>query len=106
MSLRDQFTEDLDIFFNQCEMAAEHDLQGRRLLLVTDNDQLQKNALQAPGGLYDGDFLVFVKTSDLAGLQVAPGRTASLDGRPYLVSAVVDEDGVTQITFSAAGGGY
>ena len=53
MSLREQFDEDLDIFFDLDEMATEHDLQGRKLQLVVDSDQLQKNALQDPGGIFD-----------------------------------------------------
>lgn len=48
MSLRDQVLEDLKTIFNLDEMASEHSFAGRVLQLVVDNDQLQKNALQAP----------------------------------------------------------
>lgn len=106
MSLREQFDEDLDIFFDLDEMATEHDLQGRKLQLVVDSDQLQKNALQDPGGIFDGDFLLFAKTRDLSGLRIAAGSLIELDARPYQILSVIDEDGVTQITLSAAQGGH
>lgn len=66
----------------------------------------QKNALQAPGGLYDGDVLIFAKAGQLAGLQLTPGRAVDFDGRPYVIAGIIDEDGVTQITLTAAQGGY
>lgn len=106
MSLRDQVLEDLKTIFNLDEMASEHRFAGRVLQLVVDNDQLQKNALQSPGGLYDGDVLIFAKAGQLAGLQLTPGRAVDFDGRPYVIAGIIDEDGVTQITLTAAQGGF
>lgn len=67
----------------------------------------QKNALQAPGGLYDGDVLIFAKAgAALPWPQLTPGRAVDFDGRPYVIAGIIDEDGVTQITLTAAQGGY
>lgn len=106
MSLREQMLGDLETIFNPDEMASEHRFAGRALRLVVDNDQLQKNALQAPGGICDGDILLFAATAELQGLQLAPGRAVDFDGSPYRIAGVIDEDGVTQITLMVAQGGF
>lgn len=106
MSLREQFNEDNQIFFDADEMATLHLIQDRTLLVVVDNDQLQKNALQVQGGVYAGDLLLYVKTADLTGLRVAADALITFDKRPYVIASLLEEDGVTQLVLQAAKGGY
>lgn len=98
MNLREQLAADIDIFFDVEEMATEHTLDGRPVMLVVDADQAQQNALKSPGGVFDGDLVVFVKTAELNPASVIPDSRIQLDNVPYTVSSSIDADGVTQLT--------
>ena len=110
MTLREQMADDLNMFFNLDEMAAEHSIvtadvpEGMTVRCVVDNDQGQKNSLQSPGGIYDGTLLFFAKTADVQGLR--PQMLLQFDGVPYAVLGIVEEDGVKQVTLAASQGGF
>lgn len=110
MTLREQMADDLDMFFDVDEMADEHTIvtaavpTGITVRCVVDNDQGQKNSLQSPGGIYDGNLLFFAKTADVQGLR--PQMLLQFDGVPYVISGVLEEDGVTQATLVASQGGF
>lgn len=107
MTLREQFDEDLSIFLDLGEMATTHSLTvgktSRIIACVVDNDTAQRHSLQS-GGNYDGECLLFAKSADVAGVHA--GMLIQFDSVPYQVSGVVEEDGMTQITFAAGQGGF
>lgn len=108
MSLKDQIAEDLTLFFDLDEMAETHTLTvggaEREIPAIADGDEGQRNSLKAPEGTYDGDLLFYAKTSDLSG--VVQGGLIQWDGVPYRVAAVVEEDGISQVTMTAGQGGF
>jgi hypothetical protein len=108
MTLREQESDDFAMFFDPDEMGSEHlivtDASEKTILCVLDNDQGMKNSLQSPGGIYDGNLLFFAKTADLTGLQT--NMMIQFDGVPYVVSGVVEEDGISQVTLSSSRGGF
>lgn len=106
MSLKDQVADDIAMFFDLEEMGSEHVLEGRTLTLVVDADQAQKNSMKAPGGIYDGDLLVFARIADLSGMRTEPNTLLRLDGKPYSLVSVLEEDGIIQLTLAAGTGGY
>ncbi len=97
MTLKEQAAADLELFFDLDEFAELHTLAGRKLTVVIDNDQLQKNTLKAPGGTFDGDLLLYAKSADLKRLKLEPQRVVVYDGLPYLVCSSAEQDGVTQL---------
>lgn len=108
MTLREQVEEDLSIFLDLDEMATEHTITfgqaTRTVSCVVDNDEGQRNSLHSPGGNFDGDVLFFIRTADAA--EIIPGMPIQFDGIPYMVSGVIDEDGMTQITLTAGQGRF
>ena len=101
MSLRDQIDEDINIFFDLDEMGSEHQINGRILPVVIDNDLGQK---KSQGGLFSCDLFFFARESDLPA--VVPGAPLIFDGRPYMVADVVEMDGILQIALEANAGGF
>ncbi|WP_147564685.1 hypothetical protein [Clostridium tyrobutyricum] len=61
---RDYFQRDLDIFTNSDEFAEEHVIDGRRIKIVVDNDELKERTKNEYDGIYVGDTLYFVKVSE------------------------------------------
>ncbi len=110
MTLREQVADDFAMLFNPDEMGSEHSIVtdaspgGKTILCVVDNDQGMKNSLQSPGGVYDGNLLFFAKTADILGLQ--PRMMIQFDDVPYVVSGIVEEDGISQVTLASTLGGY
>lgn len=104
-SLREQQAEDIKIFFDLDEMAAVHELNGFPVTAIADGGQARQDALKAPGGIYEGDLVVFIPADALAGVQLAPGVHIQWDGVPYTISAITSEGGVIRLTLLLYGGG-
>lgn len=104
MALCDQVEDDLSMFFDLDEMATIHNISGKQISVVIDNDQGQRNSIKAPGGVYDGNLLFFAKTSELP--TILPDSMITFDGVPYQVVGVVSEEGMSQVTLRAGMGGF
>lgn len=108
MILKGQMNDDLSIFFDLDEMAESHILtvngEAREISVIVDGIQGQRNSLKAAGGTYDGDLLFYAKKKDVSG--VVQGSAIQFDGAPWIVSAVIEEGEISQVTLSAGAGGF
>ncbi|WP_462385191.1 hypothetical protein [Intestinibacillus massiliensis] len=103
---QEQLNADLDAaFFCAGEFAEEHEVDGRRMLCVLDDNELteRKNAAkegQHMDGLFLADRLLYVR-ADIFGALPKPGRLLMLDGKGFLVVDAADEFGVYSIYLEA-----
>lgn len=109
MTLREQFGDDLDIFLDADELATEHTIrltvsqEEKKVLCVVDDDEALQNAIKSQG-TFEGNILFYARTSDLSGIEQE--MMLIFDGVPFLVSGVVEDEGVTQVTLTTTQGGF
>lgn len=93
-----------NVFLNLKEFGELHNVGGKDLLVVIDeNEQIErdkryKNALAE--GLFKKQFLFYVMLEDI-GFIPAPGRMLIFDGKPYTVTDSTNEEGVLSISMEA-----
>lgn len=95
-SFKDYLASDLDIYFNPDEFGEMHDIDGRQLLVIFDNDRLSQRTQKEYEGIYVGDLLFFVSAADY-GTRPKPGETVRFDGEPYEVFDAKEDNGVYEI---------
>lgn len=102
-SFREQLEKDLDsTFFNLCEFAEPHTIDGTEIPVVVDNDKLLeldlgKNA--DTDGIYTADKLFFVQKKYLDDRPVI-GQHMNFDGEIFVVTNVLDDMGGYTIILS------
>lgn len=96
MALKDQIQSDTDIFFNPDEFGELHDIDGRQLLIVVDNDRLSKRTQREYDEIYVGDLLYFVKATDY-GSRPKPNSVQLFDKRPYEIFDIRENMGMYEI---------
>ena len=99
--LKDQFTSDLDFFFNSDEHASEHNIDGNIIIVIEDNDQLVKRSKLEYSGVIVGDLLYYAKVSDFL-TRPKPDEVQTYDGNPYTVFDCRDDEGVYEIILKGA----
>ena len=95
-SFKDYLASDLDIIFNPDEFGELHDVDGRQLLVVLDNDRLSHRTQKEYEGIYVGDLLFFVSAANY-GTRPKPGEIVRFDGEPYEVFDAKEDSGVYEI---------
>ena len=106
MGLKEVIKEDLEeVFFNLEEFAEFHEINGKQMLVILDENELtERNATQKVGRHYDGVYtsslLLYVKAEDY-GIRPKVGSVVRIDGKTYSVTEAVDESGVYSITLGA-----
>lgn len=95
---------DIDnVFMNTDEFAAEHTVNGKKMPVAVDNNELIERAKKAKSnmdGVYAKTTLIFVKAKDFGPLP-AIGSVINLDGRIYKVTDAMNEDGLFSIHLEA-----
>lgn len=95
MSLKDLIQSDIkNVFFNPDEFADWHDIDGKRLLCVIDDQIIRERdggQRSQIDGLYLDEVTLFVKQSDLPKKPVR-AQPMRLDGKLYVVSKVSGTD--------------
>ncbi|ABO49742.1 conserved hypothetical protein [Desulforamulus reducens MI-1] len=99
MGFKDYAAADIAVFVNVDEMADSHDIDGQQIPAIVDSDVLSGQS-EYRDGIYLGEILVFVRSSDLPSRPVK-NQHMRLDGELYLVSNCSEEDGLLQITLEA-----
>lgn len=101
---KDYLDADLNIFFNEDEFGAYHNVDGENILVVIDNDLLEEwkasNNYNDPTGIYKADLLFYVK-KNVFGAKPAIGQNMWFDGKLYQVSDVKDEKKTYIISLAA-----
>ncbi|MEF7494351.1 hypothetical protein V4V34_07160 [Lysinibacillus sphaericus] len=104
-TFKDFILEDLDVFFNVDEMAAEHELEGQNLDLIVVDSSLEdlkgfgRDQLNVAQEVFKIFKTVYVKSSDFYIPKV--DSELVLDGESYYVEEAKDQNGVIKIVLSA-----
>lgn len=104
-TFKDFILEDLNVFFNDDEMADQHELDGQSLsLIVVDNSSkdlngLGREQLDASQEVYKVYKTVYVKSSDFYVPKI--DSEIVLDGQSYYVEESGEEMGVIRVLLSA-----
>ena len=108
MTFKELVASDVDnVFMNLDEFSETHIVNGKRMTVQVDSNEMidrekryqYKRSLYADG-VYLTEMLIYVKASEFGNLP-AVGRQLMFDGRSYLISDAVDEDGVYTISLEA-----
>jgi hypothetical protein len=96
MSFKDFIAADAAVFINPDEFAEKHNLDGRDIDIVIDDDELQRRKLKATNpedGIYSAVLLFYAMKSDFAARPVI-GKPLKLDNRIYRINDVQVDDPV------------
>lgn len=103
---KEQLARDIGhTFFNAAEFAEEHDIDGRKLCCMLDDNELTERKTVAKAGqhldgLFLADKLLYVSAEEY-GAAPKVGRVMTLDGRGYRVVDVADEYDMYSILLEA-----
>ena len=85
MGFKEQVAADLDaVFLNLSEFAELHRVEGVKIAVVVDNDQLNKLKKGQIIGLVEADIVLMGKEADFPD-DLDPGRLLNYDGREMLI---------------------
>jgi len=104
MGLKNQIQSDLDIFFNQDEFSEPHEINGRALNIIVDNDRLMQRSKKEFEGISVGELLFYAKKSDF-GERPEVGAPMIFDGRQMYVFDCREDAGVYEIILQQNRGG-
>ena len=97
MSFKEQIRKDLDtVFLNLGEFAELHRIEGAKVAVIVDNDQLNKLKQGQILGLVEADMLLFGRESDFPA-DLEPGRLLNVDGRELIVANSGKDMGMVEI---------
>lgn len=108
MGFKDQIAKDIvTVFMNMEEFAETHTIDGKKMDVMIDSNELvdrgkryqYKKSLYSDG-VYRKELLIYVSASEF-GVLPAIGRAMNFDGKKYIVSDAIDEDGIYSIYLEA-----
>lgn len=108
MTFKEQIAKDnVQVFMNVDEFGDIHTINGKEMPVIVDNNELvdrekryrYRNSLYADG-VYLKELLIYVKESDFGALPKI-GRIITYDGKSYIVSDAINEDGIYSLTLEA-----
>lgn len=91
------------IFLSPDEFADRHSIDGRTMsALIDTNEQIErdKKVIYEGDAIYQSRLLVYLRADEYGALP-AEGKVMNIDGRPYLITRSVDEDGIYSIEVEA-----
>lgn len=99
------FQDISNVFFNFEEFAEEHEVNGKKMMIIVDSMEAERRTRKQSeklriDGISVNVILIYVARKDF-GQAPAQGRRLMLDGRPYVVEDVIDEGGVLSIELRA-----
>lgn len=108
MTFKEQIARDIDnVFINGDEFSEMHNVNGKDMLCQVDTNELvdrerryKFNHSLYGDGVYLKETLIFVRKTDYGKLP-SVGRSITLDGKMYIVSDAIDEDGIYSIALEA-----
>lgn len=98
----DQAILDLEIFFN--DFAESHNINGRVLNVIVDNDRLTERTQKEFDGISIGELLYFAKASDYGDMP-SIGEAQRFDRRQMYIADVKDLSGIYEIILTQNLGG-
>lgn len=103
-SFKDILRADIDtVFMNTDEFAGFHTVNGKKMAVTIDNNELIERAKKAKSnmdGIYVKTTLIYVKAKDFGPLP-AVSSLLNLDGKIFKVMDAMNEDGLYSIHLEA-----
>jgi hypothetical protein len=102
--LRDYFESDLAAMINNDEFAEEHNISGKIMSIVPDNELLKvrQAKLNQPEGIYTSTICFHVQAS-VFGTKPVPDIGLTYDSEPYTITDVQEDAGEYIITLGKYG---
>lgn len=103
MTFKEQMRADNDVFFNPAEFGEEHMVNGKKMLIVIDDNELteRKKRIQSHmDGVYRKQTLIYVSALDYGPLP-GVGKPCVIDGVAFTVSDSLNEGGVYSLHLEA-----
>lgn len=107
-AFKDQIAKDnRTVFMNLDEFPDEYTVNGKKMTVMFDNNEMidrekryqYKRSLYADG-VYLKELLIYVLADEFGALP-AVGRTLILDGKTYIISDAINEDGIYSLSLEA-----
>lgn len=103
-SFKELVREDIKrTFLNPEEMGEEHILNGVRVMVVIDEQELverEKKYKGVNGELHMKQLLFYIAAEDFGPLP-APGKIINMDNKDYIITDAANEDGIYSISLEA-----
>lgn len=97
MTLKELMAGDVtDLFFMLSDFGETHEVEGKSIDIVIDNDELLKLKTGTEIGLGEADLLIYARSEDTPDRK-APGSLINFDGRECQVVDWVENTGVSCI---------
>ena len=108
-SFKQQIASDVtSVFMNFQEFAEMHNIDGNIILCMIDNNELvdrekryKFNRSLYAEGVYLKELLIYVRACDMEFKLPAIGRSMMFDGKLYIISDAIHEDGIFSLTLEA-----
>lgn len=101
-AFKDMVAKDRDIFLNLDELGEEHDVSGKTITCVFDDQALRERQGGAELAVAESSILLFAKCEDLPSRK-GFGSELMVDGRPYIVITWDEDMGMATVTLSITG---
>ena len=96
---KEMIGKDLDIFLNLDEYGEPHEVDGKTVQSILDNDALKDKAGGENSGLSSGNLQLFAKSADLPDRK-GYGESINIDGVDYLIEEWEYDMGLAVVTIS------
>ena len=100
MSFKEFAAYDMQTFFNTNEFAEAHNIDGRTINVIVDNDRLMERSKKEFDGITVGELLYFVKVSAYGTERPKPRESQMFDKRLMYIFDVREFDGIYEIILS------
>lgn len=96
------------VFLNPEEFGEPHILNGSRVNVIIDNNEMVEREKRYAAGAYKNGVtskqILFYVAAEVFGPLPQVGRTLTLDRQTYVVTDAINEDGIYSISMEAAKG--
>lgn len=96
-AFQDLVKKDLDIFFNPDEFGEEHNIDGKTVVCVVDDQTYRDRKNGAEFAIAQSTVFLFAKSKDLP-TRREPGEELRLDGVPYTIETWDEDMGVSSVS--------
>jgi hypothetical protein len=104
MNFKDTVLNDINnVFFNAGEFAESHNIGGKVVNCIIDNDRLMERSKKEFDGIYVGELLIFVKTADIE-IELSQGMPLIIDKKQMYIFSLREDDGIYEIILSRNAG--
>ena len=100
LKAKDYFKKDMNTFFNVNEHGDTHNIDGKDIVVIVDNETLKERQIKSAQGTFIGGVLFYVEKSKLERMPRV-GRSMEFDNEAYIVADVTLDGDMYSITLEA-----